>query len=171
MRSAGIQFGTNCCTLLLIGFSFLPYPLKQLTRAHPDEERELLQRGAASSLFSGVGKGPTGVIKSILDTSRTDGKVREEIFVDIVEKISCTFSSSGSVQNSQIDGAIQVQAPSYFYFNTYVAASPCSYRSKLTMKTRGSKRAPFSATPISVMICSHDVCQDTLIGGVPLCGR
>ena len=68
----------------------------------------LLQRGAASSLFSGVGKGPTGVIKSILDTSRTDGKVREEIFVDIVEKISCTFSSLGSVQNSQIDGAIQV---------------------------------------------------------------
>ena len=69
----------------------------------------LLQRGAGSSLFSGVGKGPTGVIKSILDTSRTDGKVREEIFVDIVEKISCTFSSSGSVQNSQIDGAIQVR--------------------------------------------------------------
>ncbi len=68
-----------------------------------------MQRGAASSLFSGVGKGPTGVIKSILDTSRTDGKVREEIFVDIVEKISCTFSSSGSVQNSQVDGAIQVR--------------------------------------------------------------
>ena len=59
----------------------------------------------------GVGKGPTGVIKSILDTSRTDGKVREEIFVDIVEKISCTFSSSGALQNSQIDGAIQVGSP------------------------------------------------------------
>ena len=67
----------------------------------------MLQRGGSGSLFSGVGKGPTGVIKSILDTSRTDGKVREEIFVDIVEKISCTFSSSGSIQNSQIDGAIQ----------------------------------------------------------------
>lgn len=61
-------------------------------------------------LFPGVGKGPTGVIKSILDTSRTDGgKAREEIFVDIVEKISCTFSSAGVVQTSQIDGAIQVR--------------------------------------------------------------
>lgn len=58
-----------------------------------------------------MGRGPTGVIKSILDTSRTDGKVREEIFVDIVEKISCTFSSSGALQNSQIDGAIQVGRP------------------------------------------------------------
>lgn len=61
-------------------------------------------------MFSGVGKGPTGVIKSILDTSRTEGKAREEIFVDIVEKISCTFSSSGHVQTSQIDGAIQVSS-------------------------------------------------------------
>jgi AP-4 complex subunit mu-1 len=59
-------------------------------------------------LFPGVGKGPTGVIKSILDTSRTDGKAREEIFVDIVEKISCTFNNLGVVQTSQIDGAIQV---------------------------------------------------------------
>ena len=157
MRSAAIQFGTDPCTMLLIGFCSLSCPLKHLTRAQPDEERALLQRGAASSLFSGVGKGPTGVIKSILDTSRTDGKVREEIFVDIVEKISCTFSSSGSVQNSQIDGAIQVQAPSYFYYNTCVAAFPHSCRSKLAMKTRGPKRPPFFATPIVIMICISDV--------------
>jgi hypothetical protein len=69
-----------------------------------------MQKSKGDGLFPGVGKGPTGVIKSILDTSRTEGKAREEIFVDIVEKISCTFSSSGHVQTSQIDGAIQVQS-------------------------------------------------------------
>jgi len=51
------------------------------------------------------------VIKSVLDTSRAGGKARDEIFVDIVEKVSCTFSSSGYVQTSQIDGAIQARRP------------------------------------------------------------
>lgn len=69
-----------------------------------------MQKSKGDGIFPGVGKGPTGVIKSILDTSRTEGKAREEIFVDIVEKISCTFSSSGNVQTSQIDGAIQVSS-------------------------------------------------------------
>ncbi len=62
----------------------------------------------SSNIFSQVGKGPTGVIKSVLDTARTDGGRRDEIFVDIVERISCTFNTSGYVQASQIDGAIQV---------------------------------------------------------------
>lgn len=66
------------------------------------------QRGGKHSLFPGAARGPTGVIKSILDTSRTDGGRRDEIFVDIVEKVSCTFNSNGYIQNSQIDGAIQV---------------------------------------------------------------
>ena len=69
-----------------------------------------MQRKAASSaLFNTVGKGPTGVIKSVLDTQRTDGGRRDEIFVDIVERISCTFNQTGYVTASQIDGAIQVQ--------------------------------------------------------------
>lgn len=55
-----------------------------------------------------MGKGPTGVIKSVLDTQRTDGGRRDEIFVDIVERISCTFNQTGYVTASQIDGAIQV---------------------------------------------------------------
>ncbi len=64
---------------------------------------------AKGELFPGMGRGPTGVIKSILDTSRSEGKAREEIFVDIVEKISATFSAGGHLQTSQIDGAIQVK--------------------------------------------------------------
>ena len=66
------------------------------------------QKGKAAA-FAGVGRGPTGVIKSVLDTSRADSKGRDEIFVDIVEKISCTFSSGGYLQTSQIDGAIQAR--------------------------------------------------------------
>ena len=45
----------------------------------------------------------------MLDTTRTDGGRRDEIFVDIVERISCTFNTSGYIQGSQIDGAIQVR--------------------------------------------------------------
>lgn len=45
----------------------------------------------------------------MLDTQRTDGGRRDEIFVDIVERISCTFNQTGYVTASQIDGAIQVQ--------------------------------------------------------------
>ncbi|KAK9833100.1 hypothetical protein WJX74_007199 [Apatococcus lobatus] len=68
-----------------------------------------------ASVFS-VGKGPTGVIKSVLDTARTDGGRRDEIFVDIVERISCTFNSAGYIHASQIDGAIQVKS--------YLAGNP-----------------------------------------------
>ena len=60
----------------------------------------MLMPGAAS-------RGPTGVIKSILDTNRTSGGRRDEIFVDIIEKISCTFNSAGYIQTSQIDGSVQ----------------------------------------------------------------
>ena len=77
-----------------------------------------MQRSKAGSLFPGAARGPTGVIKSVLDTSRTNGGRRDEIFVDIVEKVSCTFNASGYIQNSQIDGAIQVITPPSFLFHT-----------------------------------------------------
>lgn len=51
------------------------------------------------------------MVKSVLDTTRTDGGRRDEIFVDIVEKLTCTFNSSGYLQASQIDGAIVVRSP------------------------------------------------------------
>ena len=82
-----------------------------------------MQKGKAASAFGGVGRGPTGVIKSVLDASRADGKGRDEIFVDIVEKISCTFSASGYVQTSQIDGAIQAppHGPENAQYNNIIA--------------------------------------------------
>lgn len=38
------------------------------------------------------------------------GRKREEIFVDIIEKISVTFSSSGYILTSEIDGTIQMKS-------------------------------------------------------------
>ncbi|MEW5310417.1 MAG: hypothetical protein WDW38_002216 [Sanguina aurantia] len=66
-------------------------------------------------LFS-LNKGPTGVFKSVLDTSRTDGKRREEIFVDVVERLTCTFNASGYIASSQVDGSVQIKS--------YLAGNP-----------------------------------------------
>jgi hypothetical protein len=71
------------------------------------------QRGAKAKLYAGpvlvlalrpvrlqgkplfsLNKGPTGVFKSVLDTTRTDGKRRDEIFVDVVERITWCGSYS-----------------------------------------------------------------------------
>jgi hypothetical protein len=60
-------------------------------------------------LFGGLTKGPTGVFKSVLDTARTDGKRRDEIYVDVVERLSATFNAAGNLVSSQIDGSIQVR--------------------------------------------------------------
>jgi hypothetical protein len=57
----------------------------------------------------GLSKGPTGVFKSVLDTNRTDGKRRDEIYVDVVERLAVTFNAAGHAISSQIDGSIQVR--------------------------------------------------------------
>eukprot|EP00878_Enallax_costatus_P022779 GHUV01024189.1.p1 GENE.GHUV01024189.1~~GHUV01024189.1.p1 ORF type:complete len:320 (+),score=69.87 GHUV01024189.1:300-1259(+) len=64
----------------------------------------------------GLTKGPTGVFKSVLDTTRTDGKRRDEIYVDVVERLSMTFNAAGNPVSSQIDGSIQVKS--------YLAGNP-----------------------------------------------
>jgi AP-4 complex subunit mu-1 len=77
----------------------------QLTPRHA----ATLQGQRQSPLFA-LSKGPTGVFKSVLDTNRTDGKHKDEIFVDVVERVTCTFNAGGYIATSQIDGAIQVRA-------------------------------------------------------------
>lgn len=64
----------------------------------------------------GLQKGPTGVFKSVLDTNRTDGRRRDEIFVDVVERLSMTFGPGGNAVAAQVDGAIQVKS--------YLAGNP-----------------------------------------------
>lgn len=51
---------------------------------------------------------PTDIVKSVLDTARTGTK--EEIFVDIVEKLTAIFDSSGHLRASNIVGSIQVKS-------------------------------------------------------------
>jgi len=68
---------------------------------------EHLPMKSSAVLAKGVGKAPV-ISKSVLSRD-TSGK-KGEIFVDIVEKLSITFNSSGYVQNSAIDGSIQVKS-------------------------------------------------------------
>ncbi|KAL0698383.1 hypothetical protein Bca4012_054505 [Brassica carinata] len=51
----------------------------------------------------------TAVTKSVI-ANDPGGRRREEIFVDIIEKISVTFSSSGYILTSEIDGTIQMKS-------------------------------------------------------------
>eukprot|EP00879_Flechtneria_rotunda_P017330 GHRR01018154.1.p1 GENE.GHRR01018154.1~~GHRR01018154.1.p1 ORF type:complete len:327 (+),score=106.14 GHRR01018154.1:855-1835(+) len=71
---------------------------------------------SAKALLGSLSKGPTGVFKSVLDTTRTDGKRRDEIYVDVVERLSVTFNAAGNPISSQVDGAIQVKS--------YLAGNP-----------------------------------------------
>ncbi len=68
---------------------------------------EQLPMKSSNILAKREGKAPV-ISKSVLSKD-TDGK-KGEIFVDIVEKLSITFNSSGYVQNSAIDGSIQVKS-------------------------------------------------------------
>ncbi len=52
--------------------------------------------------------GPSEVIKSVLDTARTGAK--EEIFVDVVEKLTAIFDARGHLRSSSIVGAIKVKS-------------------------------------------------------------
>ena len=75
-----------------------------------NEPTVLTAQASTSKPLFGLNKGPTGVFKSVLDTNRTDGKRRDEIFVDVVERLTCTFNSSGFVSSSQVDGAVQIKS-------------------------------------------------------------
>lgn len=51
----------------------------------------------------------TAATKSVV-ANEPGGRKREEIFVDIIEKISVTFSSSGYILTSEVDGTIQMKS-------------------------------------------------------------
>ncbi|KAB1209719.1 AP-4 complex subunit mu [Morella rubra] len=66
--------------------------------------------GPAGIFMQGSKRMPgTAVTKSVVATE-PGGRTREEIFVDIIEKISLTFSSSGYILTSEIDGTIQMKS-------------------------------------------------------------
>ncbi|XP_044510251.1 AP-4 complex subunit mu-like isoform X2 [Mangifera indica] len=66
--------------------------------------------GPASIFMQGTKRMPaTAVTKSVV-ANEPGCRKREEIFVDIIEKISMTFSSSGYILTSEIDGTIQMKS-------------------------------------------------------------
>ncbi|GAV73640.1 Adap_comp_sub domain-containing protein/Clat_adaptor_s domain-containing protein [Cephalotus follicularis] len=66
--------------------------------------------GPAALFMQGAKRMPgTAVTKSVV-ANESGGRKREEIFVDIIEKISVTFSSSGYILTSEIDGTIQMKS-------------------------------------------------------------
>ncbi|KAF3446357.1 hypothetical protein FNV43_RR11536 [Rhamnella rubrinervis] len=66
--------------------------------------------GPAAIFMQGAKRMPgTAVTKSVV-ANEPGGRKREEIFVDIIEKISVTFSSSGYILTSEIDGTIQMKS-------------------------------------------------------------
>mmetsp|Transcript_3136 Transcript_3136/g.11306 ORF Transcript_3136/g.11306 Transcript_3136/m.11306 type:complete len:445 (+) Transcript_3136:251-1585(+) len=63
-----------------------------------------------SSLFqSSKRMSSTAVQKSVLQNEQS-GKRREEVFVDVIEKLSVTFNSNGYILTSEIDGTIQMKS-------------------------------------------------------------
>nr|ALO18842.1 AP-4 complex subunit [Lilium davidii var. unicolor] len=74
------------------------------------ETTHLPPLGPASMFMQGTKRMPgTAVTKSVV-ANEPGGKKREEIFVDVIEKISVTFSSSGYILTSEIDGTIQMKS-------------------------------------------------------------
>ena len=76
----------------------------------------LLPPGAAAALGvgplfgqaagAGIRAPPSAVQKSVLAADRGSGAQRDEIFVDIIEKLNVTFNPAGYVLTSELDGAI-----------------------------------------------------------------
>lgn len=74
------------------------------------EGSHLSPLGPAGLFMQGTKRMPgTAVTKSVV-ANDPGGRKREEIFVDIIEKISITFSSSGYILTSEIDGTIQMKS-------------------------------------------------------------
>ncbi|XP_078432610.1 clathrin adaptor complexes medium subunit family protein [Wolffia australiana] len=66
--------------------------------------------GPAAMFMQGAKRMPgTAVTKSVI-ANEPGGRRREEIFVDVIEKISVTFSSSGYILTAEIDGTIQMKS-------------------------------------------------------------
>lgn len=81
-----------------------------------DSARTLPSSLAAASIFMGAKRVPgTAVTKSVV-ANDPPGKKREEVFVDVIERISVTFNSSGYILTSEIDGTIQMKS--------YLTANP-----------------------------------------------
>ncbi|KAK7385386.1 hypothetical protein VNO78_31103 [Psophocarpus tetragonolobus] len=100
----------------VIDFGYVQTTSTELLKSHVFNEplvidaARLSPLGPAAIFAQGTKRMPgIAVTKSVVATE-SGGKRREEIFVDIIEKISITFSSSGYILTSEIDGTIQMKS-------------------------------------------------------------
>ncbi|PQM41718.1 AP-4 complex subunit mu isoform X1 [Prunus yedoensis var. nudiflora] len=100
----------------VIDFGFVQTTSTELLKSYIFNEPIILDSARLSSIgptglfMQGTKRMPgTAVTKSVV-ASEPGGRKREEIFVDIIEKISVTFSSSGYILTSEIDGTIQMKS-------------------------------------------------------------
>lgn len=82
--------------------------LKRFIMMEPMVVRPRISLTGKGLRLAGGATGPAEVIKSVLDTARTGAK--EEIFVDIVEKLTAIFDAAGRQKSSSIVGTIQVKS-------------------------------------------------------------
>jgi len=98
----------------IIDFGFIQGTSSELLKNYVFNEPIILQKPKSSKGFlPGMGshtKAANAVDKSIIERTNRKGKGKNEIFVDIYERISLTFNSSGYVLNSAIDGTIQMKS-------------------------------------------------------------
>ena len=82
--------------------------LKRYVLTEPTLPPRMAKRAAMSG--AGMADGlSVPRVKSVMDIRR-DPKGRDEVFVDIVESISITFSAVGGVTASQVNGSIQMRS-------------------------------------------------------------
>ncbi|CAG9461511.1 unnamed protein product [Pedinophyceae sp. YPF-701] len=72
-------------------------------------EPKAVMPASALGAAAGFVRGPVAAAKSVLSTGRTDGS-REEIYVDVVERISATFDPNGLMVLGEISGAVTVRS-------------------------------------------------------------
>ncbi|WCJ24730.1 AP-4 complex subunit mu [Euphorbia peplus] len=100
----------------VIDFGYVQTTSTELLKSYVFNEPIVVDAGRlqplnpAAMFMQGTKRMPgTAVTKSVV-ANEPGGRKREEIFVDIIEKISVTFSSSGYILTSEIDGTIQMKS-------------------------------------------------------------
>ncbi|XP_062106110.1 AP-4 complex subunit mu-like [Humulus lupulus] len=95
----------------VIDFGYVQTTSTQVLKSYVFNEPILVPSAHLSPLLGPAALSLPGiaVTKSVV-ASDPGGVKREEIFVDVIEKISITFSSSGYILTSEIDGTIQLKS-------------------------------------------------------------
>ncbi|KAJ4834358.1 AP-4 complex subunit mu, partial [Turnera subulata] len=95
----------------IVDFGYVQTTATEVLKSHVFSTPVEVEAAHSASIFAkGNRTMPrTAVTKSVV-ANEPSGRKREEIFVDVIEKISVTFSSSGFILTSEIDGTIQMKS-------------------------------------------------------------